>query len=273
MKNVQTILNLMEYTEINEEISDNYYVQDIIPEDCKLLFILESPHTKEINKKYPLAGQSGENLSNFIYTIIYQKELKKQLCNESFIYEINFKKQINAKVTSTFKTQQTTEINDSLLNAFNLDGLVKDNEFRAFGEYIHDTKNSDIGIINICNIPMQSCAYEEHPKLAQEIKKYLEPLRKSYPNKNAVRTIHDKLIEIMASKIASLKSQEKLVIVCCGKFAEYFYKNVTGESPFFIYHPSCIFDNVHKHKIPEHITSLSAALEKFKQNLISHNIS
>jgi uracil-DNA glycosylase len=36
------------------------------PEELKTLFILESPHTKEINYGYPAAGNSGEKMSRVI---------------------------------------------------------------------------------------------------------------------------------------------------------------------------------------------------------------
>ncbi len=45
----------------------NYRIEDVINLDSKILFILESPHTQEVKNDYPVAGDSGVEMTKFIY--------------------------------------------------------------------------------------------------------------------------------------------------------------------------------------------------------------
>jgi hypothetical protein len=42
---------------------ENYKVKDLINNNIKILFILESPHNSEVKNKYPLAGAAGISVS------------------------------------------------------------------------------------------------------------------------------------------------------------------------------------------------------------------
>mgnify|MGYP006278421005 FL=1 len=42
-------------------------VEDVVNDNMKYLFILESPHKAEINNGYPVAGNSGVEMTKFIY--------------------------------------------------------------------------------------------------------------------------------------------------------------------------------------------------------------
>lgn len=57
--------------EILNSIREDYFVEDIFSNinRVKVLFILESPHTKEIECGYPLAGHSGLILSDSLFNI------------------------------------------------------------------------------------------------------------------------------------------------------------------------------------------------------------
>ncbi|PRX31091.1 hypothetical protein BX659_106125 [Orenia metallireducens] len=54
-------------SEIVENYLNKYKVEDIINQNSKILFILESPHTQEIKQGYPVAGSSGIDMTKFIY--------------------------------------------------------------------------------------------------------------------------------------------------------------------------------------------------------------
>ena len=53
--------------QITKKYFRNYQVQDVLPEATEVLFILESPHTQEIKYGYPVAGNSGREMTKFIY--------------------------------------------------------------------------------------------------------------------------------------------------------------------------------------------------------------
>jgi len=49
-----------------EELKD-YIVDDIVREDTKVIFVLESPHTQEVKNGYPVAGKSGVDMSLVLF--------------------------------------------------------------------------------------------------------------------------------------------------------------------------------------------------------------
>ena len=65
-----------------EELKD-YFVPDLVCEDAKIIFILESPHTDEVKNTYPVAGKSGKDMSQVLFNLdeafgklIYEKKIK-----------------------------------------------------------------------------------------------------------------------------------------------------------------------------------------------------
>ena len=65
----------------------DYFVDDLIFDDTKTVFVLESPHIYEVKNGYPVAGKSGKDMSK---TLIEDENLK----TESFgklIYEQKIK--------------------------------------------------------------------------------------------------------------------------------------------------------------------------------------
>ncbi len=46
-----------------------YFVDDIIYEDTKVIFVLESPHTQEVKMGYPVAGKSGVDMSLVLFNL------------------------------------------------------------------------------------------------------------------------------------------------------------------------------------------------------------
>jgi len=57
--------------ELKSQVQDyleEYNVSDVIKADMDYLFILESPHKAEIKNDYPVAGNSGIEMTKFIYS-------------------------------------------------------------------------------------------------------------------------------------------------------------------------------------------------------------
>ena len=61
---------------------EEYVVDDIVNEDTKVIFVLESPHTQEVKNGYPVAGKSGVDMSLVLFGIsepfgklVYEKKL------------------------------------------------------------------------------------------------------------------------------------------------------------------------------------------------------
>lgn len=52
----------------------DYFVNDLIYDDTKIIFVLESPHVYEVKNGYPVAGKSGKDISK---VLIKDEELKK----------------------------------------------------------------------------------------------------------------------------------------------------------------------------------------------------
>jgi hypothetical protein len=50
-----------------EKLLSVLMVDDLIGENCEILFILESPHKNELKKRFPVAGESGVNLSKSVF--------------------------------------------------------------------------------------------------------------------------------------------------------------------------------------------------------------
>jgi len=65
----------------------DYFVNDLIYEDTKILFVLESPHIYEVKNGYPVAGKSGKDMSKIL---VDDSELKK-LSFGQLIYEQKIK--------------------------------------------------------------------------------------------------------------------------------------------------------------------------------------
>jgi len=52
----------------------DYFVDDLLYDDTKVVFVLESPHVYEVKNGYPVAGKSGKDMSKIL---MQDPELKK----------------------------------------------------------------------------------------------------------------------------------------------------------------------------------------------------
>lgn len=66
---------------------EEYYVNDLIYDDTKVLFVLESPHVYEVRNGYPVAGKSGKDMSK----VLIEDENLKKLSFGQLIYEQKIK--------------------------------------------------------------------------------------------------------------------------------------------------------------------------------------
>jgi hypothetical protein len=60
-----------------------YFVDDLLYENTKVIFVLESPHTQEVKNGYPVAGKSGNDMSKVLFgrddafgKLIHEQEIK-----------------------------------------------------------------------------------------------------------------------------------------------------------------------------------------------------
>ncbi len=74
-----------------ESLKD-YFVNDLVYDDVKVVFVLESPHTQEVKNGYPVAGKSGNDMSKVLFgldeafgKLIYEQAIKNiaivNVCN------------------------------------------------------------------------------------------------------------------------------------------------------------------------------------------------
>ena len=65
----------------------DYFVNDLLYDDTKIIFVLESPHIYEVKNGYPVAGKSGKDMSK---VLVSDEDLKKESFGK-LIYEQKIK--------------------------------------------------------------------------------------------------------------------------------------------------------------------------------------
>lgn len=169
-----------------EELKDKYKVFNLMNEEKKVVFILESPHVDELRNEAPVAGLSGKSM------------------------------------TKTLFQGQTT----------------------ALGIKIKAEPENKIGIMNICNIPMQRLAYSKDKVVEKygdiDLEKYadffdaIEKIRTSTKSKyksEEQNELQEYIMQDFREEMQKLK-ERKLLIIPCGKTAEKFFEiaNVSSEN-------------------------------------------
>ncbi|MEA1955406.1 MAG: hypothetical protein U9N02_02810 [Campylobacterota bacterium] len=174
----------------------NYFVNDILHEETKTIFVLESPHTQEVKNGYPVAGKSGFDMSSVLFGI-----------DESF------------------------------------------------GKLVRDKKVDAMGIVNICNYPLQMSAYDIVPN---EDMQFFEKIRQNPKLRKKVNPINDAIKKMMDNFKSRLEMHKDKKIVLCGNFAQSAFDSVFSEDEFNevlrVPHPS--FNNWKKAKYKEVIEKL-----------------
>ena len=130
---------------IDDEFCDRYFINDILSEDVEIIFLLESPHNEEVKCKHPLAGKSGVNMTKFFCKVFNLTE--PRYCN---------------KIAPFGKLVQ--DAHDTNIDDKNFVDLYTNSKLRV--------KLRKIGIMNVCNIPLQMQVY-----CCDDIRKYCEVFR------------------------------------------------------------------------------------------------
>lgn len=115
-------------------------------------------------------------------------------------------------------------------------------------EALHRPSLDAIGLMNVCNIPMQSAAYGDPAVVRQHLEflRILEGLRSN--NQQHVyrdpswNTVQDMLLRRLRAKLEAL-TERSLVLVPCGRFAQKFFALADVHSPHWtvvqgVPHPS-----------------------------------
>jgi len=118
IKDIVTLLKLQ------DEIREKYLVEDLLGNNIKILLILESPHIDEILCKYPVAGDTGIEISKSILDNIDKpigKYIKDNLDSSIFgimnccqipMQESPYCYQLmNQELLNSFKTIRNTKVN------------------------------------------------------------------------------------------------------------------------------------------------------------------
>lgn len=63
------------YDRIFTELEKRFYVESLLTERSKMIFILESPHIQELKHGAPVSGSSGATMSRHLFGPKYQKPL------------------------------------------------------------------------------------------------------------------------------------------------------------------------------------------------------
>jgi uracil-DNA glycosylase len=174
----------------------NYFVNDIVHDDTKIIFVLESPHTQEVKNGYPVAGKSGFDMSSVLFGI-----------DESF------------------------------------------------GKLVRDKAIKEIGIVNVCNYPLQMSAYAIEPTYEMG---FFEKIRQNPNLRKQQNPINEVILDMMDDFKNRLEMHRDKKIVLCGRFAQSAFDSIFSQSDFVdvlrVPHPS--FNNWKKEKYKETIENL-----------------
>ena len=136
-QNISSIKSLVEKYEL-----DHYVVPDLNLDNADTIFVLESPHINEVKKRYPAAGSSGVNMSNFLFeeADIQQIPLGKLICSKR-VTQYGIMNISNIPLQE--KVYKSSDINDVMKNLFWIrDRITKDkNAITAEFEDSREIKN------------------------------------------------------------------------------------------------------------------------------------
>lgn len=162
---------------IFEELEKKFKIENIVNEKTEIIFLLESPHKKELEFGYPVSGPSGKTMTKVIFNGEYEKPL----------------------------------------------GLVlKD----LYEKKIQNDLAEKIGLMNVCQIPMQRIAYpEDIQQKYSDFFNHIEELRNKYHKTNfkqkEVNIIRNIILKKFNEELTKL-NHEKVILIPCGKIASTF---------------------------------------------------
>ncbi|OEH92473.1 hypothetical protein BFG57_15550 [Bacillus solimangrovi] len=168
----------MLFTEMMNELSEQYLVPDANMTNASIIFILESPHVQEVKHGVPVAGASG---------ITMTKQLLGNECKQPL-------------------------------------GLIVK---AHLNEGIHN-EIGKVGLMNICQIPMQRTAYQKDDiesylpmfDIIEEIRTANHKERFKNETYNEVQTL---ILEHFLKRLRNVES-ESCILIPCGRFAQKFFR-------------------------------------------------
>ena len=127
----------------------------------------------------------------------------------------------------------------------------------ALGKLVYEKKITNIGIVNVCNYPMQLSAYEELDKKEKKME-FFEKIRQNPKQRKQLNPINSVIQEMMQDFKNRLSQYEDKKIVLCGNFAQNSFDSILKENDFKeilrVPHPS--FNNWKKEKYKDVIKKL-----------------
>lgn len=181
------------------------------------------------------------------------KGLKKYFVNDIF--------NASTKIIFVLESPHTQEVkngypvagksgNDMAKVLFNLD--------ESFGKLAYEQSIKGIGIVNICNYPLQKSAYQEKDLIGFEDINFFEKIRqnpKLRKKENPINPIIQKMMNDFQSRLEIHRDKK---IVLCGNFAFSAFDALFNDNEFNsvlrVPHPS--FNNWKKEKYQEKIAEL-----------------
>ena len=133
---------------------------------------------------------------------------------------------------------------------FNLD--------EPFGKLLHEKKITNIGIVNVCNYPLQLSAYKNTDLSKSTHMKYFEKIRQNPIQRKRINPINEVIKTMMDDFKNRLMRHEDKKIVLCGNFAQNTFDSIANEDDFLavlrVPHPS--FNNWKKDKYKDVVKEL-----------------
>jgi hypothetical protein len=194
-------LNHEEIKEIFLQVAKQYQVKDLVTPSTRVIFLLESPHVHELKFGAPVCGSSGTSMTKHLFgDSIEKRPLGLLLLNEGI---------------ELIQNHEDAPIQLSLL----------DHPKEApRPPWIHS-----IGLLNVCQIPMQRTAYGTSTvtKQYEEFFEALEGIRisnqKSLFRNSKWNWLQEVIIEHLSSRLVTLQEMP-ITWVPCGKFAQKFFR-------------------------------------------------
>ncbi len=166
----------------------------------------------------------------------------------------------NNKVIFVLESPHTQEVKDGYpvagKSGIDISKVLFDRD-EAFGKLVYEKKITNIGIINVCNFPLQMSAYKESDKKEKSME-FFEKIRQNPKLRKTINPINTTIQEMMNDFKNRISLHKDKKIVLCGNFAQNSFDSVLNEDDFKevlrVPHPS--FNNWKKQKYKDVIKEL-----------------
>jgi hypothetical protein len=101
---------------------EEYFVNDLVDKDTKIIFVLESPHVYEVKNGYPVAGKSGKDMSK----ILIQDEALKKESFGKLIFEKKIQNFGILNISNIPLQELAYDVNDEHFKSLHVELIFKD---------------------------------------------------------------------------------------------------------------------------------------------------